>query len=142
MEKGGVEERAGGGGRVHKQHNKQKRKQCYTHTVTDEAEQPVPDPLWVAISIEGESSEEEDKFSALHSRWVRLATKEEQKLREEGEPTCAHLYRELYLHVYNLTWLSPFTPLDCHAAAQGDFSVRAMECGVLLVQKPFVIQMD
>jgi len=127
---------------------RQNLKQCMNIQVITKASTSVAGAVggaavgWVAISIEGESSEEEDKFSALHSRWVRLATKEEQKLREEGEPTCAHLYRELYLHVYNLTWLSPFTPLDCHTAAQGDFSVRAMECGVLFVQKPFVIQMD
>lgn len=125
MEKGGSEETEGEGCWVHKEHKKHEREQCYKHAVTDEAEQPVPDPLWAAISIEGESSEEEDEFSALHSRWVRLAKKEKQKLWEEGEPTCAHLYRKLDLHVYNLTWLSPFTPLDRHAAAQGDFSVRA-----------------
>ena len=76
-----------GGDLMHRKHRtKHKKKKAHKHVMVSETEEPVADPLWADLCIQGDTTtgDEDDEFSVLHGRWLHTQ-EEEQRLWEEGE---------------------------------------------------------
>ena len=87
VEQGGSEEVEQGGDLMHRKHRtKHKKKKAHKHVMVSETEEPVADPLWADLCIQGDTTtgDEDDEFSVLHGRWLHTQ-EEEQRLWEEGE---------------------------------------------------------
>lgn len=86
VEQRGSEEVEQGGDLMHRKHRTKHKKKAHKHVMVSEMEEPVADPLWADLCIQGDTTtgDEDDEFSVLHDRWLHTQ-EEEQRLWEEGE---------------------------------------------------------
>lgn len=86
VKQGGSEEVEQGGDLMHRKHRTKHKKKSHKHVMVSEMEEPVTDPLWADLCVQGDTTtgDEDDEFSVLHGRWLHTQ-EEEQRLWEEGE---------------------------------------------------------
>ena len=86
VEQGGSGEVEQRGDLMHKKHRTKHKKKPHKHVMVSEMEEPVADPLWADLCVQGDTTtgDEDDEFSVLHGRWLHTQ-EEEQRLWEEGE---------------------------------------------------------
>lgn len=86
VEQRGSEEVEQGGDLMHRKHRTKHKKKSHKHVMVSEMEEPVADPLWADLCVQGDTTtgDEDDEFSVLHGRWLHTQ-EEEQRLWEEGE---------------------------------------------------------
>ena len=107
---------------MHRKHQTKHKKKPCKHVMVSKMEEPVADPLWADLCIQGGTAgdttgEEEDEFSVLHGRWLQTQ-EEEQRLWEEGEHCVMHIHNHLlhthgYSHGLVLHRAFPSSSFDC-----------------------------